>query len=49
MHEGQYAEFVGLDVGKGEHHAFAVDIQGSRCTTNPWPRTKHESARCWTG
>lgn len=25
-----YAVFVGLDVGKGEHHACALDVDGAR-------------------
>jgi|APMI01.1.fsa_nt_gi hypothetical protein len=30
MDEGRFAVFVGLDVGKGEHHACALDARGTR-------------------
>ena len=49
MHEGRHAVSVGLDVGRGEHHACAWIFRAGGCTTNPWPRTKHETADSQNG
>ena len=32
-----YAVFLGLDVGKGEHHATALDPEGHRMHDRPLP------------
>ncbi|WP_435203041.1 IS110 family transposase [Janibacter sp. GS2] len=36
-----YAVFVGLDVGKGEHHASALDHEGTRLHDKPLPQDEH--------
>ena len=36
-----YAVFLGLDVGKGEHHATALDPDGRRVHDRPLPQDEH--------
>lgn len=36
-----YAVFLGLDVGKGEHHATALDHGGQRLHDRPLPQDEH--------
>ena len=36
-----YAVFLGLDVGKGEHHATALDPEGHRVHDRPLPQDEH--------
>ncbi|MFV0460176.1 MAG: transposase, partial [Actinomycetales bacterium] len=36
--EREFAVFVGLDVGKGEHHACALDADGTRIHDKPLPQ-----------
>mgnify|MGYP002651386172 CR=1 FL=1 len=36
-----YAVFLGLDVGKGEHHATAIDPDGHRLHDRPLPQDEH--------
>ena len=36
-----YAVFLGLDVGKGEHHATALDPEGRRVHDKPLPQDEH--------
>lgn len=36
-----YAVFLGLDVGKGEHHATALDPEGRRLHDKPLPQDEH--------
>ena len=36
-----YAVFLGLDVGKGEHHATALDPEGHRMHDRPLPQDEH--------
>ncbi len=38
MTQRPYAVFVGLDVGKGEHHACALDRDGTRLHDKPLPQ-----------
>ena len=40
--------FCGLDVGKGEHHATALDRDGHRCMTGHYPRTNKPCGPCST-
>jgi hypothetical protein len=36
--------FIGVDVGKGEHHAVALDRGGKHSSTRHCPMTKRSSA-----
>jgi hypothetical protein len=38
MSDRPYAVFLGLDVGKGEHHACALDSHGTRVHDKPLPQ-----------
>lgn len=40
--ESQYAVFLGLDVGKGEHHAVALSRDGDRLHDKPLPNNETE-------
>jgi hypothetical protein len=37
---GKYGVFLGLDVGKGEHHAVALAPDGKRLNDAPLPNTE---------
>ena len=43
-----YAVFVGLDVGKGEHHATALDPDGTRVHDRPLPQDEEELRSLFT-
>lgn len=43
-----YQVFLGLDVGKGEHHAVGLDPEGSGCTTDRCPTASPGCGRCST-
>ena len=40
MHNNDYAVFLGLDVGKGEHHAVGLAPDGKRLHDAPLPNTE---------
>lgn len=41
--------FLGLDVGKGEHHGSALDRPAASCTTDPCRRTSRNWPSCSPG
>jgi transposase len=45
----RYAVFVGLDVGKGEHHACAVDVDGTRLHDKALPNDEAALRQVLTG
>ncbi|MGH3505008.1 MAG: IS110 family transposase [Nocardioidaceae bacterium] len=44
----EYAVYVGLDVGKGEHHATALDPDGKRLHDKPLPNSEQRLADLFT-
>lgn len=46
MNRPDYAVFLGLDVGKEEHHATGLDPAAGRVHDKPLPQTRTRSATC---
>lgn len=44
MSDRPYAVFLGLDVGKGEHHACALDSHGTRVHDKPFATGRDPAA-----
>ena len=44
-----YAVYCGVDVGKSEHHACALDPSGHRLYDRRCPTTRPPWSRCWPG
>jgi len=45
----EYAVFFGVDVGKGEHDACALDRRAGGCTTSRCPTTRPDCGFCSNG